>query len=56
MQLCSAMLMKRTIMNMVAVICWTAWMKLDKINVAGIVHIMFILIVYLSMICHTYNI
>ena len=43
-------------MKMVVVICWSSWMKLDGLNVVGIPHIILIVIFYLSMICHTYNI
>ena len=55
-QLGSKMHMERMIMKMVAVICWSDWMKLDRLNVVGIIHIMSIVIVLLSIICHTYNI
>ena len=43
-------------MKMVAVICWLDWMKIEGLNVVGILHIILIVVVYLSMIFHTYNI
>ena len=56
MQSGSIIMMERTIMNLVAVICLSTWMKLDGLNVLGILHIMLIVIVYPSIIFHTYNI
>ena len=46
----------KIMMRMVAVICQLAWIKLDKFNVVGILHIMLIVIFYLSIIIHTYNV
>ena len=36
--------MERMMMNMISVICCLAWMKLDRLNVVGILHIMLIVI------------
>ena len=52
----SKILMERMMMTMVTVICWSDWMKHDRLNVVGIPHIILIEIVYLSIICHKYNI
>ena len=44
------------IMKMVAVLCWSYWMKHDGLNVVGILYILLVVIVYLSLIFHKYNI
>ena len=51
----STMPMEKMMMKMVAVICWSDLIKLDKFNVVGILHIMLIMIVYRSIMCHTYK-
>ena len=39
--------MEIMMVNMVEVIFWPAWMKLDRLNVVGVIHIMLIVIVCL---------
>ena len=55
MQSCSTMLMERIMMKMVAVICCLDWIKLDRLTVVWILHIMLVVVVFLSMIFHTYS-
>ena len=55
-QLWSTTMMEIIMMKMVELVCWSDWMKFYRLNVVVILHIMLILIVYLSIICRTYNI
>ena len=48
------MTMERMVMKKVAVIYGPDWMKLDRLNVVGVLFIMLIVIVYSSIIFHTY--